>query len=72
MLLILLLNKWLDTGFLLTLLTPVLSHLLILCLIDVQDGGLENTWLIDSGCSRHMTGGHRWLSSLTPVMTKEL
>jgi len=32
---------------------------------------LENTWLIDSGCSRHMTGDHRWFSSLTPVITKE-
>ena len=28
-------------------------------------------WLIDSGCSRHMTGDHRWFSSLTPVMNKE-
>jgi hypothetical protein len=27
--------------------------------------------LIDSGCSRHMTGGRRWFSSLTPAMTKE-
>ncbi|XP_012699122.1 uncharacterized protein LOC105913783 [Setaria italica] len=34
-------------------------------------GGLKNTWLIDSGCSRHMTGDHRWFSSLTPVMTRE-
>jgi hypothetical protein len=22
----------------------------------VMDGGLENKWLMDSGCSRHMTG----------------
>jgi hypothetical protein len=27
--------------------------------------------LIDSGCSRHMTGDRRWFSSLTLVMTKE-
>ena len=34
-------------------------------------GGLENTWLIDSGCFRHMTGDRRWFSSLTPVVSKE-
>ena len=28
-------------------------------------------WLIDSRCSRHMTGNPRWFSSLTPVSTKE-
>jgi hypothetical protein len=33
-------------------------------------GGLEGFWLIDSGCSRHMTGDRQWFSSLTPVMTK--
>ena len=27
--------------------------------------------MIDSGCSRHMTGDRRWFSSLTPVMSKE-
>lgn len=27
--------------------------------------------LIDSGCSRHMTGNPKWFSSLTPVSTKE-
>jgi hypothetical protein len=32
---------------------------------------MEGFWLIDSGCSRHMTGDRRWYSSLTPVMTKE-
>jgi hypothetical protein len=32
---------------------------------------MEGFWLIDSGYSRHMTGDRRWLSSLTPVMTKE-
>ena len=42
-LLTLLLSKWLDTGLLHTLLTPVLTHLLTLCLTnDVQVGGLEN------------------------------
>ena len=28
-------------------------------------------WIMDSGCSRHMTGNHKWFSSLTPVMQKE-
>jgi hypothetical protein len=32
---------------------------------------MEHFWLIDFGCSRHMTGDRRWFSSLTPVMTKE-
>nr|XP_034570987.1 uncharacterized protein LOC117835774 [Setaria viridis] len=34
-------------------------------------GGLEKTRLIDSDCSRHKTGDHRWFSSLTPVMIRE-
>jgi hypothetical protein len=37
----------------------------------LQVGGLDGFWLIDSGCSRHMTGDRRWFSSLTPMMTKE-
>ena len=32
---------------------------------------MENVWLIDSGCSRHMTGDRGWFSSLTPVNTRE-
>jgi hypothetical protein len=32
---------------------------------------MEGFWLIDSGCSRHMTRDRRWFSSLTPVVTKE-
>jgi hypothetical protein len=32
---------------------------------------MEGFWLIDSGCSRHMTEDQRWFSSLTPVMIKE-
>jgi hypothetical protein len=31
---------------------------------------LKNIWLIDSGCSRHMTGDKGWFSSLVPVVTK--
>jgi len=37
----------------------------------MQDGGLENTWLIDSGCSCHMTRNSKWFSSLDPVSCKE-
>jgi hypothetical protein len=33
----------------------------------VIDGGLEDTWLINSGCSRHMTGNKILFSSLTPL-----
>jgi hypothetical protein len=44
---------------------------LSLSFLILQVGGLEGFWLIDSGCSRHMTGDRRWFSILTPVMTKE-
>jgi hypothetical protein len=37
----------------------------------VLDGGLEDKWLMDSGCSRHMTGDKKWFSSLTPLSHKE-
>ena len=51
MLLTPLLSKWLDTGLIPFVLTPVLSHLLILVFVfDLQVGGMENVWLIDSGC----------------------
>jgi hypothetical protein len=36
-----------------------------------MDRGLENKWLMDSGCSRHMTGDKKWFSSLTPLSHKE-
>jgi hypothetical protein len=36
-----------------------------------MDGGLENTWLMDSGCSRHMIENKKWFSSLTPLSHKE-
>jgi hypothetical protein len=36
-----------------------------------MDGGLENTWLMHSGCSRHMIGNKKWFSSLTPLSHKE-
>jgi hypothetical protein len=36
-----------------------------------MDGGLENNWLMDSDCSRYMTGNKKWFSSLTPLSHKE-
>ncbi|WVZ75883.1 hypothetical protein U9M48_023904 [Paspalum notatum var. saurae] len=32
---------------------------------------MEDVWIMDFGCSRHMTGHHKWFSSLNPVSTKE-
>ncbi|WVZ84597.1 hypothetical protein U9M48_031620 [Paspalum notatum var. saurae] len=40
-------------------------------LIDVMDRGMEDVWIMNSGCSRHMTGHRKWFSSLNPVSTKE-
>jgi hypothetical protein len=39
---------------------------------DSEDevGDLKNIWLIDSGCSRHMTRDKGWFSSLVPVVTR--
>jgi hypothetical protein len=52
-----LLSKWLGTGFTLLVLTLVLSRLFAHVLVfEFQVGDLKNIWLIDSGCSRHMTG----------------
>jgi hypothetical protein len=49
-------SKWLATGFTLLVLTPVLSRLFAdVLLFEFQVGDLKNIWLIDSGCSRHMT-----------------
>jgi hypothetical protein len=49
-------SKWLGTGFTLLVLTPVLSRLFAHVLVfEFQVGDLKNIWLIDSGCSRHMT-----------------
>jgi hypothetical protein len=36
-----------------------------------MDGGMENKWLMDSGCSRHMTGDKKWFFSHTPLSHKE-
>ncbi|WVZ63534.1 LOW QUALITY PROTEIN: hypothetical protein U9M48_013158 [Paspalum notatum var. saurae] len=32
---------------------------------------MEDVWIMDSGCSRHMTGHRKWFSSLNPISTKE-
>jgi hypothetical protein len=37
----------------------------------VIDGGLEDTWLMDSDCSRHITGNKKWFFSPTPLSHKE-
>jgi hypothetical protein len=64
-------SKWLGTGFTLLVLTPVLRRLFAHVLVfELQVGDLKNIWLIDSGCSRHMTGDRGWFSSLVPVVTK--
>jgi hypothetical protein len=50
---------------------PVLSRLLVHVLVfEFQVGDLKKIWLIDSGCSTHMTGDRGWFSSLVPVVTK--
>jgi len=50
----------------------VLTHLLTIYLsTDVQARGWENKWIMDSGCSRHMTGNDKWFSNLTPTRSKE-
>jgi hypothetical protein len=36
-----------------------------------MDGALENKWLMDSSCPRHMTVDMNWFSSLTPLSHKE-
>jgi hypothetical protein len=66
-----LLSKWLGIGFTLLVLTPVLSRLFAHVLIfEFQVGDLKNIGLIESDCSRNMTGDKGWFSSLTPVATK--
>jgi hypothetical protein len=64
-------SKWLSTGFALLVLTTVLSCLFAHVLIfKFQVGDLKNIWLIDSSCSRHMTGDRGWFSSLVQVVTR--
>jgi hypothetical protein len=64
-------SKWLGTSFTLLVLTPVLSRLFAhVFIFEFQVGDLKNIWLIDSGCSRHLTGDRGWFSSLVPVVTR--
>jgi hypothetical protein len=64
-------SKWLGTGFTLLVLTPVLSRLFTHVLaFEFQVRDLRNVWLIDFGCSRHMTVDNRWFSSLVPVVSR--
>jgi hypothetical protein len=64
-------RKWLGTGFTLLVLTPVLSRLFTQVLtFEFQVGDLRNVWLIDSGCSRHITRDKVWFSSLVPVVSR--
>jgi hypothetical protein len=64
-------SKWLNTGFTLLVLTPLLSHLFTHVLaFEFQVGDLRNVWWIDFGCSRHMTGDKGWFSSLVPVVSR--
>jgi hypothetical protein len=37
----------------------------------VLNEGLEDNWLMDFGCSRHMTGNKKWFSSLIPLSHME-
>jgi hypothetical protein len=41
------------------------------CPVYVMDRGFEDTWLMDSGCSCHMTENKKWFSILTPLSHKE-
>jgi hypothetical protein len=64
-------SKWSNTGFTLSVLTLVLSHLFAHVLVfEFHVGDLKKIWLIDSGCLRHMIGDKGWFSSLVPVVTK--
>jgi hypothetical protein len=64
-------SKWLGIGFNILVLTPVLSRLFAHVLVfEFQVGDLNNIWLIDSGCSRHMTRDRGWFSSLVPAVMK--
>ncbi|WVZ71040.1 hypothetical protein U9M48_019666 [Paspalum notatum var. saurae] len=53
------------------LVTEALKKLSRVHALEVVDRGIEDVWIMDSGCSRHMTGHRKWFSSLNPVSTKE-
>ncbi|WVZ58832.1 hypothetical protein U9M48_009059 [Paspalum notatum var. saurae] len=35
---------------------------------DDEDRGMEDVWIMESGCSRHMTGHRKWFSGLNPEL----
>ncbi|WVZ62787.1 hypothetical protein U9M48_012489 [Paspalum notatum var. saurae] len=53
------------------LVTEALRKLSRVHALEVVDRGMEDMWIMDSDCSRHMTGHRKWFSSLNPVCTKE-
>ncbi|WVZ52928.1 LOW QUALITY PROTEIN: hypothetical protein U9M48_003927 [Paspalum notatum var. saurae] len=53
------------------LVTEALRELSRVHALEVMDRGMEDVWIMDSDCSRHMTGHRKWFSSLNPVSTKE-
>jgi hypothetical protein len=66
-------SKWLGTGFTLLVLTPVLGRLFAHVLVfEFQVGDLKKIWLIDSGCSRHMTGDKGVVLKSRPGGDKEV
>ncbi|WVZ76652.1 hypothetical protein U9M48_024608 [Paspalum notatum var. saurae] len=66
-----LLSRWLGTGTAVLVLTLVLDRFLTIALLDFAGSRHRGRWIMDSGCSRHMTGHRKWFSSLNPMSTKE-
>jgi hypothetical protein len=64
-------GKCRNTGFLLSILTIVLCHFSLHVFLLMKDSGVENTWLMDSSYSFHMTKSSRWFSSLDPMIGME-
>jgi hypothetical protein len=64
-------GKRCNTSFLITILTPVLCHVLTRVFLLMQDESLENTWLMDSNYLLHMTGSSKWFFFLDPMIGKE-
>jgi hypothetical protein len=66
-------SKWLGTGFTILILTAELSRLFTHMLVfkfQVED--LQNIWLIDSGCSKRMTGDKGVVLKSSPGGDKEV
>ncbi|WVZ89597.1 hypothetical protein U9M48_035977 [Paspalum notatum var. saurae] len=66
-----LLSRWLGTGIAVLVLTQCRTVCSPSLYLTLQDQGMEDVWIMDSGCSRHMTGHRKWFSSFNPVSTKE-